>query len=611
MEHAKEHGDMYNDRTTVKVILFSGILIVISITLIGLLVNYFAESSAVEKLKTKDLPIYAESIADKIDQRILKAEEVSQFLAKDSALVRWLQEEEQDETLQADALDKLDRLVKEHQYTNSFVVSAVTRHYWSEEGRIIDTVSEEDPDDSWFFVTIDKALPVEIDVDYNDERQYTAVFVNALIGTPEQPLGIAGVGFSLEEMTDYLTANKLHPEGRVWLIGADGTIDLSDHEEDNGKSIEEVIPAKAIGNLWDESGSYVASESRVTDFNDDEGDRMDLIVHPLKSGAMQLVVQLPRSYSTSHLTTTRWNTIFAIVVTILTIGFLFIYITRRLANPYKRALELNERLERLVTQRTRELKATNEALLDSIHYAKRIQVSLLPFESFVDKSFKEHFVLWQPRDVVGGDFYWVKETEHGTIIAVGDCTGHGVPGALMTMLAVSSLEQIVVRENVEDPSEILSQHHRLMQKLLGQGEGNKSTDDGLDLGICLIRKDGTVAFSGASMHLYAWQLGELHTIRGDKRGIGYGRTPANFEFVSHTWQPKPDTVFYMSTDGYRDQNGGDKNYSFGRQRFEELMSQVGSLPLHVQKERFEKALAEYQGAEPQRDDITVFAFRAG
>jgi serine phosphatase RsbU (regulator of sigma subunit) len=603
-----ESTTFYNDKTTLKVILFSGMLIVVSIVLIGVLVNYFAEDAAVEKLKTKDLPLYAESIAEKIDQRIKNAQEMSLFLARDPGVVRWVREKEKDAQLQADALSQLSTLVKEHHFNNSFIVSALTNNYWSEEGRVIDTLDKNDPDDSWFFATLEAGAPVEISVDFNEERKDTFVFVNALIGPTDRPEGVAGVGFAMDEMSEYIKDNKLHQDSRVWLVDKEGTIDLSDRQEDSGHSIEEMLPAKIREHIWGDSFDVILNQT--AEFKDDKGNYADLIIRPLQIDGTQLVVQMPRSYSTSHLVTMRWNSIFAIIISIVSIGFLFLYITRRLANPYKRALEMNERLEQQVSLRTKQLQETHEAILDSIHYAKRIQVSLLPFESIVHQSFKDHFVLWQPRDVVGGDFYWVKETEHGCIVAVGDCTGHGVPGALMTMLAVSSLEQIVMREKVEDPAHILSQHHLLMQKLLGQGTGASSTDDGLDLGVCFLRSDGKVFYAGASISLYIWEREELQRIQGNKRGLGYSRTPVDYEFTQHEWTPSADAVFYMSTDGFRDQNGGEKNYSFGRKRFEALIRQHGKRPLAEQKEEFHKALTQFRGAEPQRDDITVFAFRA-
>jgi serine phosphatase RsbU (regulator of sigma subunit) len=222
--------------------------------------------------------------------------------------------------------------------------------------------------------------------------------------------------------------------------------------------------------------------------------------------------------------------------------------------------------------------------------------------------FNEHFVIWRPRDVVGGDFYWSKQFGDRTLVAVGDCTGHGVPGAFMTLLAVSALNRIADNGEVEDPAAILGRLNRLLKETLGQDAHEGVTDDGLDIGICSIETD-SVVFAGASCSLHRVDDSGLSTWKGDRRSVGYRKTPSEYTYTNHR-MPIGDARYYMTTDGFFDQNGGERDYSFGKKRFAEMIVRYGNLTLKEQKASFLRELEAYMGTERQRDDITVLSFRA-
>lgn len=575
----------------------------VSILLIGFLVYNFTEKSAVDKLKHKDLPLLAELISGKIESRITRAEEISVYLSNNPQILSWVADKEKDDQLKAYAMQRIQSLTHDFDYNNSFIVSALTHHYWSEEGRIIDTVSKEDPDDTWFFETLGSGNKVSVNVDYNAERKNTFVFVNALMGEVNQPVGVTGVGLSLSNLSEYMRTMKNDEQNSVWLIDKQGEIDLSDRLEQNGKSIAEILPSDIVKEVMSGTGE----QTLVLEYTDRSGSLTDLISRPMKFADMRLVVQSPRKVTVAYLSTIKWNTILAVIVSILSIGFFFLYVSRKLADPYQRSLQLNQHLEGLVADRTKELQDRNEAILDSIQYARRIQVSLLPAEAYFKEAFRDFFVIWKPRDIVGGDFYWIKKTEKGLITAVGDCTGHGVPGALMTMLAIAQLDRIVEQDKTLNPSELLQQLHQSVRKILQQEQGGVS-DDGLDLGLCYI-EDGRVKFAGAAISLYIKSKEELQVVRGNRRSIGYRRTPQDYEFTQYEWDADDDTVFYLSTDGYFDQNGCEKGYSFGKKRFISLIQEVSGKPLFEQKDLFTDQLIRYMGDEPQRDDVTVLAFR--
>ena len=179
---------------------------------------------------------------------------------------------------------------------------------------------------------------------------------------------------------------------------------------------------------------------------------------------------------------------------------------------------------------------------------------------------------------------------------------------MMTMLAVSLLDRIADQEKAAPPEAIVSRLHRLVRSTLQREGGSGATDDGLDIGICLV-KDGTVEFAGAGSSLYRHAQGETLLVKGDRRSVGYRRTPADYRFARHTLELAPDETLYMTTDGFLDQNGGDRDYSFGRTRWIDLIARCGRLPLAEQREAVEAELRAYQRGEAQRDDILVLAFR--
>lgn len=592
------------DTDVMKVILFACVVIASSILLVGALVYHITERAAVTKLKSQDLAHLASSISAQVDGRIARAEETAKILAKDPEMLQWAKEGEKDFTLQAHVLQRLAGLTRGTDYNNSFVINSITRNYWTEEGKMIDTLSPTDPDDDWFFATLAAQEPVSVVIDYNDERKDTFVFVNALLGDPTRPLGITGVGMSLMGLSRDFQSFKYGKNSDLWLIDSQGNIYLSDDPLHNGRHIRDFLPSqvteKFLGN---------GADTTTLEYQNQLGEVVDLIRYPLKTANWYILFQIPRGETVSYLKTIQYNTLWGTLLALVSITFLFIFVSRNLANPYKRALALNEQLEEQVTLRTQELNQKNQKLMDSIDYAQRIQQAIVPTEEKLANLFKDYFLLWQPRDVVGGDFYWSKSVGQGYLVAVGDCTGHGVPGALMTMLTVSILNQLVGEQDQADPAQILQQLNiRIKETLNQQGQGDL-TNDGLDLGLCYYDGAASLFFAGAKCSLYVNGPAGIERVAGNKKSVGYVKTPADYSYSNQLVTVQEGQRFYLTTDGFLDQNGGPKNYSFGKKRFVELIDRYGQLPLVQQGQHFQRELEHYRGAEAQRDDITVLAFQ--
>lgn len=311
----------------------------------------------------------------------------------------------------------------------------------------------------------------------------------------------------------------------------------------------------------------------------------------------------------------NWKLLFGIVGIFVFIVLFFIFVNKKLnklvTEKTSQLKELNENLELKVKQRTTELESINKKMLDNIEYASLIQNSILPQEVTISSFFKEYSLIWQPRDVVGGDIYFfVNIDENEALLIVIDCTGHGVSGAFVTMLVKAIEEQILATFTKDEltPSNILNYFNSSFKKLLFQ-EKTKA-DVGFDAGILLINKaKKQLTFSGANIPLYYIEDKKLHIIKADRHSVGYANSNDNYTYTQHTLTLKKNTTFYITTDGFIDQNGGEKSFPFGKKRFQNLLIKNHNKSLNKQKEIFIETLSTFQNEEETNDDITFICFK--
>lgn len=272
----------------------------------------------------------------------------------------------------------------------------------------------------------------------------------------------------------------------------------------------------------------------------------------------------------------------------------------------------NASLEKTIAVRTHELQERQQHIKQSIDYASLIQQSTLPQEADMLDAFAEHFVIWKPRDTVGGDFYWMHKTATGIVyFAVIDCTGHGVPGALMSMTVYSLLNHIIKDDGLNEPAEILQSLHREISFALHQDKEH-TQQDGVEISLLKISPESLV-FCGAGLHLlYHSNATEgIIQIRGDKRGLGGLRWRSELELNEHTIPHKPGMTVYLYTDGIVDQPlpQRDRLVRFGQAKLIELLSATVKTDMDIQEQAINekiKLLLEYH---EQRDDITVVGLK--
>ena len=266
-----------------------------------------------------------------------------------------------------------------------------------------------------------------------------------------------------------------------------------------------------------------------------------------------------------------------------------------------------------ITERKRAERRLQDAystITDSVNYASRIQQSMLPGEELLSEVLRDWFVIWEPRDVVGGDFYWLHPCTGGHVVIVADCTGHGVPGAFMTIVGTGALNQALQDHPDGDPARLLAAMNGHVKHALRQDQADSPSDDGMELGICRIEPGAArLTYAGARFALWVSNRDGVTEIKGNRSGIGYRRYHLNVPFDNQAVELAPDATLYLASDGATDQIGGERRLAFGRKRFRGLLDQVRARPLAEQRQIVLDELERYRGSESRRDDLTVFGFR--
>jgi len=278
-------------------------------------------------------------------------------------------------------------------------------------------------------------------------------------------------------------------------------------------------------------------------------------------------------------------------------------------NLIKDLKEANLNLEQKVMERTRQLEQQRMNVTDSIHYASRIQKALMLPSEELDRILPSHFVLNKPKDIVSGDYYWVSQKNNRLIMAVADCTGHGVPGAFMSIMGINFLNEIVNKSETPRANEILNELRKHLIKSLGQTGQRDEAKDGMEMALCVVDFDKKqIQFSGAFRPMYLVSEGALKVINGDRMPIGI----YNEEEVSFTNKEIPfkeNDIIYLFTDGYADQIGGLNRKTFKSAKLKELLKEICHKPLKEQKLILREEHEIWRSGQEQIDDIMILGVK--
>ncbi|MEJ6949834.1 SpoIIE family protein phosphatase [Natronospora cellulosivora (SeqCode)] len=528
-------------------------------------------------------------------------------------------------------------------------------------------MDKSNPDDNWYFSTITRVDDFVLNVDDNEVLGETNIWINTIIkDKSNNKIGLAGTGLDL---TTYLKKFIKNEDEYITPIIFDSSGAVQAYEDlkyiDKNSQLKEASKKSTVFDLIGNEGAINRLRSVMIQMKNDHlpVQTIDIIFNQQRNVAaityipevdwyVTILFRLSRIYSIWDYS----NIILVIIFVLIILVILTIYFTtNKVINPlmelYSSTLEIaagnynykvkieeenefgvlassfnemavkvnmyTDNLERLVEKKTAELRSANQVLeeknqkiTDSILYAQNIQSSIIPLESKLKRSFEDYFVIWMPKDIVGGDFYWYKDLMDSYLIAVVDCTGHGVPGALMAMTANTILQRINDNNNSLNPAEILSKLNKLLKEILYKNYMNQDIDDGLDIAICRVyphKKE--CIFAAARLSLFYTKDKQLIRIKGDRQSIGYRRSSESFKYTNHLIKIKEDMNFYLTTDGYLDQNGGNDNKRLGLKTFMQLIEDNQDYNLNKQGEIFRETLLEHMSSIEQRDDITVVGFK--
>jgi len=311
----------------------------------------------------------------------------------------------------------------------------------------------------------------------------------------------------------------------------------------------------------------------------------------------------------------------SVLIILLAIGLYRRYIFIKLTN-----VKINDQKDEIEAQRD-EVEAQRDLLeshrdlvvfqkneiVESINYAQRIQSAMLPPETYFSELLNESFILYKPRDIVSGDFYWIKQVNQYIVLVAADCTGHGVPGAFMSMLGMSYLNEIVLRREIIQANQILNELRKQIKSSLRQHGLRDESKDGIDMALCVLDlKSMKMQYAGANNPLYLIQdvegKPELKEIKADRMPLGYYQGK-DISFVNHDIQLEMGDTFYMFSDGFVDQKGGKEEKKFLSKNFKNLLLEIHDQAMHDQKDILETTLSDWMGDNSQVDDLLVVGVR--
>ena len=346
----------------IKVVIIGCIAIIIALLFMSITSVVITKNAVLNKLKTSDLKNMATSITAVIDGRIEKAVDASLLMANDPTVIKWVKSQDADVESGKIVQEKMDKLVTGFGYDTSFLCSNFTKNFWSFHGNtfeLLDVVSELDPDDEWFFYSINMKKRYEINIDHNRELDDTFVWINAQVYDGNRPIAVTGVGMNLSDVIEELiqeeSFNKVQNE--IWLVDEQGIIYLSKHRDYLNQSWSNYLPVTLTEAI--NKPDNLESSFTVAEYEGKNGEVYDVAFKKIKDTGWKLVVQIPRSESLIFIKAITTNMVLSCIIIILIMVAIFYRLSNRIANPYKRALLLNEELEKKVDERTRELEEKN------------------------------------------------------------------------------------------------------------------------------------------------------------------------------------------------------------------------------------------------------------
>ncbi|BCS52305.1 SpoIIE family protein phosphatase [Geobacter sp. SVR] len=646
------------------------IVVAVSVAVgIATLTAFYTSTSGIiaefaRRFAVKEALLEKNRIISVIDREVVLA----QKMADDAALKEWALAEH-DPVKKGRAFTELESYRTLFRDRSCFIALASSGNYYintrgaDRQGQPLMTLDPAKPDDKWFYDGLRMIDSYALNLDYNTTLRETRVWLNAVMKDKNgKKIGLCGGGITLTDFLDEIVHTKEKGLAAI-LIDRSGVIQAHQDRsivERNATERDSTKKTTIFSLMADPSqqellrsalASLAAGKSEVEAFPARLAGRNHLVAVSFMPGVGWFNVVL---VDTASVMSVRE---FLPIIAIMLISLLLVIVTiailmnRMVLTPLTRLtdasravadgrydvtlevvkedeigeltgtfnamtrtiLDYTNNLEVMVRERTEELAAANRMLeasqqriTESIRYARMIQSSILPDSRLLEDCLGRHFILFRPKEMVGGDFYYLRTFPDHFLTAVIDCTGHGVPGAFMTMTVNAVLNHVVDMICSDDPARILAELHRVLRKTLNL----RQVDVGLDIALCLVdRQGGRLVFAGAGLSLYIVSRGEIREVKGDHRRVGYRSSRSDFAYTNHELLVSAGDSCYLCSDGLLDQAGGRKGFGFGSDRFRTMLGAYGQADMQAQAAIFERLLNDYRGEYPQRDDMTLIGFQ--
>lgn len=601
------------------------------------------------------------NILSPVSKELRRAEQ----FANGATLKRWMMDPA-DRQKRATFLKETRGYLQAFQDQSLYIVNDESRyHYVAEQGRTLSIVAKLNPDnseDSWYFQARQQK-GYELNVELDENKQYR-VWIRYPVTEDNHFLGVYGTGFTLNHFVEGFI-NPPIDGVQPFIVNASGQIIahqnkqlIADGDDSLTHSIFDLLDnepsRKRVRQAMAQSHQNNKQVSSVQVTQSGRPQLQSFMYIPLLDWYVVTNVDLDsvKLLNTDLLVPAAGVMLALLIVIILVFGLAverLVIAPIRLLQTSATAIadgsyevtlpttgrdEIGElsrtfglmadkirshthELTQKVQERTSQLEQTNQEMAEaqrkinsSLEYASLIQKAILPDREMNDFLQENGVVIWRPRDVVGGDFYVFQHGEEGCLLGIVDCAGHGVPGAMMTMLMRAALDHAIGEVGISDPAALLHCIDDTLRSMLNEDVSANRVATNADVGLVFVpsqmsKSKKVLRFSGAKIGLYACNGDDIVKYRPGRRAIG-DRRPGeyqNIDIPAHGW------TYYMTTDGFLDQAGGNKSFGFGSRRFENLLKQHAKQSLPEQSRAFTEALDNYMGNQPQRDDITLLSFR--
>lgn len=619
---------------------------------------YFEVQGMIRNLGERYAVERVESARLQLARSLEREAALARKLAHSPVVIDWMLDEEDSEKRRR-AFAELASYRQSFADSNSFVGILSSRRYynWGENGELVTSTMNRDVEsDRWFFATIASEEPISFNLDYDVNVDVSRVWINCLVTHKGEPVGLAGTGIEITDTVSRLVSSEdggtnvmlIDPEGVILahrnsdIMAKNAKVEKQEEKITVFDLMEKDSQRKKFRSLITES----ASGTTAVDEFAIEGETGLTAMLPSKSLDAFVVASVDTS---KFLSIRDFLPMFILLAAALMLGISMItlllqrLVLRPLAGltesaekiaegeydlsiPVKGGSEIavlssafnhmtekirdyTRNLEQMVNDRTSQLQDANDRMMESIRYASLIQSGIMPEERTLAELFSRYSLFFRQRDIVGGDMLYVhilrpEDPHAGFLIATVDCEGHGVSGALMTMMTESVLEHVVPAYDPHNPAAILEEAEREIQRTLSAGEEQGALQSGFDIGLCAcFPREEKLIFAGAGMPLYVGNKdGTVSTVKGRRKAIR-NRHRLRPEAIENVEIGTADTMFFLVTDGFVDQSGGEEERSYGTRRLYEFIAEFPD-----SGKGFEEEFDRYRGDHAQRDDVLVVAF---